>query len=1400
MSAPSAGGPAAVAVVGMAVMLPGAPDLDTYWHNLRTGFDAITPIPEERRDPLFHAETADPMAPVPADRTYCHRGGFLAPFGVDAVALGIMPNSVNTVEPDQLLTLRVAAAAVADAGGLSALGDSDRVGVILGRGGYVGPRMVGLDLRVRAIRMFLRMQRELSPGITDAELDRLRDALQESLGPMQPESTINLVPNLAASRVANRLDLRGPAYTVDAACASSLLAVDQAVNELMSGRCDAVLAGGVYHGHDDSFWAVFSQLRALSPTECIRPLSADADGLLIGEGAGMVVLRRLADAHRDGDRVYAVIRGVGSASDGRTQSLFNPDADGQRKALRMAWAAAGLDPAAPDSVGMVEAHSTGTPVGDAAELTALADVFGAPAGASAVIGSVKSMIGHTMPAAGIAGLIKSSLAVYHGVLLPTLHCSEPNPLMAKTRFHPLDAAKPWDGVGPRRAAVNAFGFGGINAHVVIEQDVSRPARRASTTIAEPERVLRLAADDPGELDELLDRHAGDGSATAEPLGDPAGRYRLGIVGPDEKRRSVARRVLARAGQPGWTWSSGDVWFTGAPLLREPGAKTAFVFPGLEADFAPRMDEVAALLGIEPPTFETDSVGAHVAAVSVAGVLLHHAVLRLGVHADGFAGHSIGEWSASMAAGMYQDERPGAGLVGLPMAEVDYLALGCSVDEAMAGIADEPDVVLSHDNAPRQTVVCGPGEAIERLAARFREAGVFARPLPFRTGFHTPMMAPYLDLYLAAFAEIGVRPTTAPIWSATIADRYPEDPLELYRLSADHLLKPVRFRELVDRMYAEGYRVFVHMGAGQLGSFVADTLADRPHLVVPAASSARPGVAQLRRLATALWVEGADPDLSALDPVRSTGQSAVDSSGRRVRGRDKKDTGRKASAMGEIEVRVTTSSLSVGESVRGMLDRRSGPRPSLPAGIPGDIAAELSALITETDDAVRTVVAAVAQARPRPERAPRRALAARPTAAGQTQVSQDKPVEPAPPARTVSVEEGGTVRTTRLRISVDAMPYLRSHRFFRQRADWPDESDYRPVVPATTLVEWAQRAAEQAWPGQVAVTVRDIRFTRWTLAEPAQDLEIRLERPVLDGPVTVHMGESASMTVDLADSYPPAPEPRRHPGPQVGPALTPTEIYDERQMFHGPQYQGLTEVTSHAEDKVCGRIEVLPAPGFVLDNVGQMLACWLHVRSDERRLAFPVRVDSITFHGPPPPLGAAVDCVADARIPDERALEMDADVLSGGRVWARVTGWHDLRLDCDRADHAVYAFPQDHKLSRPQADGWWRVEDRWPTVAARDLFVGVYLSEPERAELAAVPPRDLRAWLLGRFAAKDAVRAWLAAHGVERVFPAEILVTGDGDRLRVSGHHGLEVPALRVALAPAGPNAVSARVERTTGDD
>lgn len=1520
-----------VAIVGMSVLLPGAADLDAYWRNLLAGTDAITDVPDGRWDADAYYRPDSAGGRAVADQVYCRRGGFVDGLAeVEVTRFGIMPNSVSGTEPDQLIALNVAAAALADAGGGERgnldgwLPDRHRIGVVLGRGGYLTPGLVRLDQRVRTAGQLVRTLGELLPDLDPSQLDRIRTAFTDRLGPDSPESAIGLVPNLAASRIANRLDLRGPAYTVDAACASSLVAVDQAVNELASGRCDLMLAGGVHHCHDITLWSVFSQLRALSPSQRIRPFHRGADGILIGEGTGVVVLKRLADAERDGDRIYAVIRGTGVASDGRAAGLVNPDPGGQTHAVRQAWRAAGLDPAQPGSLGLLEAHGTATPAGDAAELATLAEVFGpwegegAGGGGPAVIGSVKSMIGHTMPAAGVAGLVKAALAVHHGMLLPTLHCDDPNPALAATRFRPLDKAAPWETTAEqpvRRAAVNAFGFGGINAHVVLEEAPGARTRKTvspgpAVTVVEPERILLLAADTPEGLAALLD--ADDTAVLAAGLDatrthPQAGRTRLGIVDPTVKRLTLARRAIAK----GRAWQGrSDVWFRPQPLQADVEGELgglAFVFPGLEGDFEPRVDDIAAHFGLDGvlPTgerAEVGDVGRHGFGVVGIGLLLDRALRRMGVVPDAVAGHSVGEWTAMTAAGLYDGDEVGAFMATFDPDTVTvpglaFGALGAPAERVLTALAEEgwadAGIVLSHDNAPSQSMVCGPDTAVGDFVRAFRARGVLSQVLPFQSGFHTPMLAPYLAPIEQAARRFRLRPPTVPVWSGTTAAPFPAGESAVRELFVRHLLEPVRFRQLVEAMYAAGHRTFLQVGTGQLGSLIGDTLSGRDHLVVAVNSPHRDGLAQLRRVATALWVSGratapalprsatggatsaghlatratshsaphaagpsdrsTDPAhamasvrgdrLSARPPVRLDLGGALVSLDGPTLARLRAELGSEPNRAGHaatgapaaaalpgtgpspVQRRRATRALGVAETpgVAGLVGAAglTSPLDALAGRFPA--AAELGALLRETADTAAELIGAGHR---RPGSA-----AAFVGSAGQgsggsaggaglvapagTALTGASPQASTAPAEASRQAAPPPWRTT-VHVSPDTMPYLLDHCFFPQRPGWPDVADRWPVVPATTIVqhmmEAAEQSAQQTDPGTpaVAVAVHGARFDQWLTATPPRDVDVTVT-PVPATPThrAVSFGPRARGTVELAAAYPeltarPTPWPTASTtDPERVPDHTAAQLYAERWMFHGPAFQGVTELTALGEAHVRGVITTPPAPGSLLDNVGQILGYWIMATRTERTVVFPVGMREMRFYGPHPEPGTDVDCFVRITSLTDTVLEADVQLTVAGQVWAVLSGWQDRRFDNDPQTRPVERFPERNTLSQARPGGWVLLHERWPDLASRDLIMRNSLGGQERSQYERHAPRGRRQWLLGRIAAKDAVRRWLwDREGEGDVFPAEIQVHNDATgRPYVTGTHGRDLPPLAVSLAHRAEAGVAiVRPHRPGGPD
>jgi acyl transferase domain-containing protein/phosphopantetheinyl transferase len=1313
---------AGIAVVGMAVLLPGAPDLATYWRNLREGVDSISEVPAERWDPVFY----DPESRA-ADRFYCRRGGFVDAYATfDPAAFGIMPVALEGAEPDQLLALRVAAEALADAGPSVRHAARERTGVILGRGGYLTAGVARLEQRVRTAQQLVECLRGLLPNLSEDELARVKTEFQAQLGPERPESSIGLVPNLAASRIANRLDLQGPAYTVDAACASSLIAVDHAVQELVHGRCDLVIAGGVHFCHDVTLWSVFSQLRALSPTAQIRPFDRAADGILIGEGTGMVVLKRLADAEHDNDRIYAVIRGTGVASDGRESSLMKPRVEGQLLALERAWRAAGCDPA---SIGLIEAHGTGTPAGDEAELRTLARFFGAAATGSPKpgLGSVKSMIGHAMPAAGIAGLIKAALAVHHGVLPPTLHCTSPHPLMAETRFRPITAVEPWEAPhGPRRAGVNAFGFGGINAHVVLESH-DGPRARPRVSVPAPDRVLLFAAPDTASLLRAL---AVEKPGDADGLDAEAhtGPVRLAIATPTPERVAMARKVVER-GRP-WRGRN-DIWFT-TDGLAAAGGRIAVLFPGVEPSFAPQVDDLAEYFGFDKPNLGSagDIEGQGFGIIEV-GRLAHAVLHEIGVQADEVAGHSIGEWSGMIATEMiprsFLDDFVGKVQRGnLELPDVIFVVAGCSAEKANAALEGLEGVSVSHDNCPHQAILCGRSDSIRTARERLRAQRVLCEELPFRSGFHSPLLADHLPPLLEPLRRIPLQMARTRMWSATTCDPYPADAPSIRELMTAHFVMPVRFRELTERLYAEGVRIFLQAGLGSLVGFVDDTLKGRDHLGVSVLVPRCSGLSQLRRVAAALFVEGVPVRLDRLFATAARRAGVPH---------------RLCLGVPLVKLQNPIASLSVTPPVTAL--RRGDP-----------LLDEFDATLREAAEAGRQVVDLWQRGKSALRVVPHRDLDAVPPEASELAVAHS--------------------------LSLDSMPELIDHCFYRQPPDWTDVTDRFPVVPMTAIIHLMVDAARQLRPQQVVVGVESVRVFRWLAVAPPVEVTVRA-RADSAGRVKVTVDGYASATVLVAATYPAAPAPRGTAMVDERPTpVDAADLYAQHWLFHGPAYQGIAELGPTADNGIRGVIINRPAPGALLDNAGQLMGYWVMLNAERDHLALPVSIERIRFFGPEPLPGRRLECRVWIVELSDTQVRADLELCCDGQVWALVEDWNDKRFDSDDVVWPMLRFPEQHLLADPGDRPYVLVRERWRSPAARELMMRRYLSAAERVEYEMNNPRAQRQWLLGRIAAKDAVRRWLWAHGAGPLFPVEIAI-GNDERGRplVSGPFQQD---LRVSIA------------------
>ncbi len=783
-----------LAIIGIGCLFPNAQDSTTYWANIREGIDAISDIPATHwRVQDYHDR--DPKAP---DMTYGRRGGFLSEVPFNPMDYNIPPATLEAIDTSQLLGLVAAGQALKDAGyGAERRYDRDRVSVILG---VTGTLELVIPLAARLGHPHWRSALK-DAGVDDATADDVVQRISDSYVSWQENSFPGLLGNVVAGRISKQFDFGGTNCVVDAACASSLSALHLASMELATGKSDMVVTGGIDTFNDIFMYMCFSKTPALSPTGDAKPFDASGDGTILGEGLGIMVIKRLDDAERDGDRIYAVIRGVGSSSDGKGEAIYTPSASGQKKAIFDAYKSAGVTP---ESIGLVEAHGTGTKVGDAVEVSALRDIFGESEKPWCALGSVKSQIGHTKAAAGAAGMIKAALALHHKVIPPTIKVQQPLPEVTKenTPFYLTNRKRPWLAKNgqPRRAAVSALGFGGSNFHVVLEEysPKSKTADWDGTI-----QILPFSAPDVVLLEKILSEASKIESwleiralsSTLRSTFNSDLKCRLALVLEQGKStlKSLCNNALSMLlKQSDSSWSTPDgVWYS----CDSERGKVGLLFPGQGAQYSGMLRDLACSFPqmmnsleaadngfvstsgntlsdlIYPPTAFSDDArekledalrSTDVAQPAIGAVSLGalHVMESFGLVPDAAAGHSYGELTALTASGRLDESTFHllSRLRGKLMAAGDgdkgsMIAISAPLNDVQQLIdAEKLDLVIANRNAPNQAVLSGSSAEISRAAEACKSRKLSCKKLIVAAAFHSPLVSDAAVPLLAALND------------------------------------------------------------------------------------------------------------------------------------------------------------------------------------------------------------------------------------------------------------------------------------------------------------------------------------------------------------------------------------------------------------------------------------------------------------------------------------------------------------------------------------------------------------------------------------------------------------------------------------------------------------------------
>ncbi|MFJ7041977.1 SDR family NAD(P)-dependent oxidoreductase [Streptomyces sp. NPDC101112] len=841
----------AVAVLSVACRFPGVGSPEEFWELLAAGGDTVGAIPEDRWG----------NGPLPSTRF----GSFLPePAAFDADFFGMDDAEARATDPQARIFLELAHEA-------------------LERAGYAGPRRAG-----RRVGVFAATgdsgYREVLAEAADGDLARHPAALTGNL------------PNLIAARVSQVLDLTGPALAVDTACSSALVALHLARRSLAAGECDLAVVGGVNLGLTGTGHRLLEATGALSPTGRCRAFDADADGFVPGEGGAVLVLARLDEARAADDPVLALVRGTAVNNDGRSLGLLAPTPRGQREVIARAYEECGVDPAA---VSYVEAHGTGTPIGDPVEARSLGRAFPPrPDGLPRRLGSVKANLGHLLNAAGMPALVKVVLALTHRQLPPVPHAARPAPFLADTTpgFRLVTEPEPWttpDG-SPLTAGVNAFGFGGTNAHAILEEapdatgrpdrgEAGRPGRARSVGAAvdasEPS-LLTLSARTPGALRAAVaelaahlrarpDLAEADVCAAVGTARDEA-PYRLAVAadgdllarleaathaGDAEPTRARPRTVFVLPGQGAQRPAVARALYRSAPAFRDTlGEASALVGPVLGRSLtAWCLDEDVA-----PEALARTEVAQPL--LVAFGAALSAQLGAWGVRPDAVIGHSVGEITAAHVAGA----------LSLPDALAFAAERGRLIGElaapgAMAAVQGDEDTVapvtaasdgalcVAAVNSPTQLVIAGASDAVDRAIAALTARGVAARRLRVSHAFHSPLLEPVLDPLGNAAKALAVRPAAVPMLSTVSGQWGPDLNPEYWR---EHAARPVRFGAAVARLLDEGYDTFVELGPGDTLSGPVRTIAAAPAGEGAEFPSSSSGVAYLPALSPA---PGVAPD-------------------------------------------------------------------------------------------------------------------------------------------------------------------------------------------------------------------------------------------------------------------------------------------------------------------------------------------------------------------------------------------------------------------------------------------------------------------------------------------------------------------------------------------------------------
>lgn len=937
-----------IAIIGIGMIVPKALDKEQFWQNVKEGRNCISEVPPDHWDSSLYY-SPDRKA---KDKTYTKIGGFIEGFKFNSIKYRIPPVTGRQISRLQQMVLEATSMALDDAGYSKKTFSSARTAVVFGNA--MGPTVKDkTDLRVYRFKTADLLHE--TPTFSSLPKSQQENILKEYENQIDNEVfqiTEDTLPgelsNVIAGRVASVFNFNGPNMTIDAACASSLAALDYAVSGLREGKFDVAVTGGADDMVQPAAFVRFSKLGALS-ADGSYAFDERANGFVMAEAVSVYILKRLSDAEKDGDKIYALINAVGCSSDGKGKGITAPNPKGQKMAIEHAFSQVEYNPG---EVDFVEAHGTATRVGDASEVQVLKEVFGPYLSNGKKIGltSVKSQIGHSKAAAGAVSVAKTALAISNKVLPASINCEKENPAIDLNMFYVIKKTQEWKKEnGIRRADVSAFGFGGTNFHVLMEEYTGKnhphftgkedscgnACYEPAVVIEDPcnpyeklqSEAITINGNSPLEVVNAAKKEAREIfsrfpekyplACYAQPsMMHARGKFGVSIVAKNAKDFCDKVALLEKK-------VNLDKWE--APLTqfrlkqiypftaKNNSAKVGLLFPGQGSQSVNMLRDLAAKYRVVKETFdEADEIMLRMIGIKLteaiwskpgedkealqkredairqtkltqpammtADIAMYRLIREYGIKPDMAIGHSLGEYAAATAAGVFTFEnglravtdraKEMSGIKVKDPGKMAFVALGCDRVDAELAKLNSGYVISANKNCPTQTVIAGEGKAVDAAVAHFKSLGVEAGEIAVSHAFHSAIIEPATVPYRAFLQKIPINLPSLPILSNVTSDFYPDDKQGIYDLLVKQMYSPVEFIRQLEHMYELGVRTFIECGPKRvLTGFASSTLKDKPDVTVLASNHPkRGGIIEFNDMLANMTALGIHVDWNGKEPI------------------------------------------------------------------------------------------------------------------------------------------------------------------------------------------------------------------------------------------------------------------------------------------------------------------------------------------------------------------------------------------------------------------------------------------------------------------------------------------------------------------------------------------------------